>query len=363
MYPNEEQKKTIKKWLGAGRFIYNKCLYFIKESYKIDKTNVLKEKILREKFINDYNYQVENKWMLDIPYDVKDEFMRDLLKNYKSNFAKGDMFSLRFKTKKDNTQSLSVLSKQWGKTRGGYSELFHSKKLKCNEILPKKLNYTSRLLTNKLGEYFLAIPKRINDISNIHENQVDKEISLDPGVRTFQTGYDPNGFIFNFCPNDIGKLARLLHHKNKLCSKMTKVNHSDKQNIKRAILKSFRKINDKVFDCHKKIALWLCKNYNRIYIPRLSFHNMKNLSKRNKAKLVVWNHCGFVDRLIDKSKEFLNCKVFEVTEEFTSKTCGCCGQVNKELGSSKTFNCNKCKSTFDRDANGARNILLKNKSH
>ena len=60
-----------------------------------------------------------------------------------------------------------------------------------------------------------------------------------------------------------------------------------------------------------------------------------------------------------KSKEYFGCNVLEVTEEYTSKTCGKCGFINKKLGANKIFNCNKCKLQIDRDLNGARNILLK----
>jgi len=49
-----------------------------------------------------------------------------------------------------------------------------------------------------------------------------------------------------------------------------------------------------------------------------------------------------------------------VNESYTSKTCGRCGNINKELGSSKSYKCSKCHLEIDRDVNGARNIYLKN---
>lgn len=51
--------------------------------------------------------------------------------------------------------------------------------------------------------------------------------------------------------------------------------------------------------------------------------------------------------------------ITQVTEEYTSKTCGNCGELNEKLGSNKTFECQKCKIVIDRDCNGCRNILLK----
>ena len=49
------------------------------------------------------------------------------------------------------------------------------------------------------------------------------------------------------------------------------------------------------------------------------------------------------------------------TEEFTSKTCTRCGQIN-EVGGSEIYKCSGCKLTLDRDINGARNIYLKCKN-
>ena len=48
-----------------------------------------------------------------------------------------------------------------------------------------------------------------------------------------------------------------------------------------------------------------------------------------------------------------------ITEEYTSTTCGECGNLNLTLGSKKVYYCQHCKIIIDRDVNGARNILIK----
>ena len=50
-------------------------------------------------------------------------------------------------------------------------------------------------------------------------------------------------------------------------------------------------------------------------------------------------------------------------EEYTSQTCGRCGQLNKELGKEKQFRCPGCGLNTDRDFNGSRNVLLKQLTH
>ena len=50
-------------------------------------------------------------------------------------------------------------------------------------------------------------------------------------------------------------------------------------------------------------------------------------------------------------------RLYLVSEEYTSKTCGGCGIVNN-IGGGKEYRC-ECGVDIDRDINGARNILIK----
>ena len=368
IYPDPEQKLILNRWFGTSRFIYNKSLNYIKEEFNKKQrksSDILNIKDLRSKLINDSNYTNENKWLLEIPYDVKDESLRDLVKNYSSNFAKKTSFQIRHKKRKDGN-SLNVLSKHWNKKSGMYSKIF-TNNLRCERKLPVNLDYTSRIIRDDLGNYFICIPslrkkeeKENKETVLSYDNQVNKTTSIDPGVRTPLTCFDPTGKIIKFGSNDLAHLFRLFHYKNKLQSLITKTkNHSQRYKYKKALIRLTQKINNLVQDSHRKISLWLCQNYNTIIIPKLNFHNFKQMSKKNRTKMSLWSHCAFVDRLVDKSKEFLNCKVIIVQEDFTSKTCGNCGFIKKDLGKAETFNCDKCSLCIDRDTNGSRNIFLK----
>jgi len=70
------------------------------------------------------------------------------------------------------------------------------------------------------------------------------------------------------------------------------------------------------------------------------------------------SHCSFVDRLIDKSKSY-GTKVSVITEENTSRTCTCCGNIKHDLKGSKIFDCQRCGVKIDRDLNGSINIMKK----
>ena len=77
-------------------------------------------------------------------------------------------------------------------------------------------------------------------------NGKNSMIFLDPGVKNFLTGYDPSGKVIIFGERDIGRIARLLHYKRKIHSKMSKANHKKKINLGKAMLTILEKIRNLV---------------------------------------------------------------------------------------------------------------------
>src|SRR4051812_24878354 len=85
--------------------------------------------------------------------------MNDLLKGYSSNFASNKKFNMKFHSKKDHQQSITILSKHWSRSRGEYAFL---RKIKSAEVLSEKLEYDSRLVVNRLGTFYIRIPQPLN---------------------------------------------------------------------------------------------------------------------------------------------------------------------------------------------------------
>ena len=124
------------------------------------------------------------------------------------------------------------------------------------------------------------------------------------------------------------------------------------------------KVQNWMKDAHWKIARDLASKNDHIMISRFKVSDMvKKLSRKissdNVRKMLNWGHFIFRQRLKHKSEEF-NCQVHEVSEHYTSKTCGRCGNIHWNLGSSKNFKCPYCNFELDRDWNGARNVFLMN---
>ena len=379
IYPTRKQEQTLLKWMGTARWTYNKIIQHKNDdaSLKCTKGN------LRALSVNAIAPDVvDNPWVMDTPFEIRDQAMIDYIKARAAGWSKSQkrkdrgqdketMSEYKFRSRKDRTQTISVLKKNWGRARGVYSDVFHADKMKSEKPLPQKLEFDTRLTRTRLGEYYLAVQTRVQPIRR--ENQSPervKTISLDPGVRTFMTGYDKDGFVQEW--GTAASRQRIV----RLCIKYDKVrslmDHPDTRSrlrcrLRKVALRMQRKLSNLVRDLHRKLAKWLCENYDVVLIPTFEVKNMvakkSDMSKRLHSKtaraMCCWSHFAFRRSLIAKSKQYEGMQVLQVTEEYTSKTCGVCGKLNASLAGGKVFKCPTCGYCTDRDANGARNILLK----
>jgi putative transposase len=400
LYPNEEQKQTLLKWIGCVRWTYNKVVDAI-EKDKIPRT----KKALRAKCVNTELFNTEDtKWILNTPYDMRDEGMNDVLKAYTSNFAKdtGKSFEIKYRSKKDKQQSVVIHSKYWKCKRGHYAFLHE---VKSAEPLPTNLDYDSRLIRTRLGEYYLCIPKPLELVRENQSHQYNQEeeaegsgvIALDPGIRTFQTGFCADGTVTEWGKGDMSRIYRLCYayddlqsrwsnsksngmckkcrHKKEMnpkhthCEKCIKhkdvnISHRKRYRMKKAGLRILQRIRNLVDELHKKMVRWLCLHYRVVLLPEFETSKMlrrgqRRIGSKTARAMATWSHYRFKQRLLHKSREYPDCRIYIVNEAFTSKTCGHCGYIHSALGGSKVFKCPSCKWEIDRDVNGARNILIR----
>src|SRR2546430_14355088 len=167
---------------------------------------------------------------------------------------------------------------------------------------------------------------------------------------------------------DINRMYRLCLHYDRIQSERDSIhgksNKRKRYKLRRCMLRIHKKIRNLVDECHRKFARWLCENHHVVLLPEFKTKNMvkrgfRKIHSKTARQMMTWSHYRFRQYLLHKSREYPWCKVVICTEEYTSKTCGCCGVINRSLGSLKTFQCPSCGATIDRDVNGARNVLLK----
>jgi putative transposase len=101
-------------------------------------------------------------------------------------------------------------------------------------------------------------------------------LALDPGVRTFVTGYSPSGLAVEWGKGDIGRIYRLCHALDKLQSKWSQkeVRHRRRYKMKRAARRIQKKIRNLVDEMHKKLTRWIVEQHHTVLLPEFETQRM-----------------------------------------------------------------------------------------
>ena len=420
IYPSKKQKIFFNKCFGTTRYIYNKVVQFINQKYfeKKEEINRLKNKgciklvnkkqcckdvsenhsyfcnkhkackinydfklnlpyLRKQVLVNDKDLPTDMLWLKEIPYDTRQLVIKDFIAAYKAaitNLRRGnhEYFNMKYKSRKNLSQIFHI------DKRAIKPDLLLFKKRKIGKLrtrkkmkkwIEKNINeivHDCKIIRYNPNQYYLLLNMKQEKISI---KASCKSVSLDPGIRTFQTFYSPDGVagklgkkIFKKHLFKYAKRIDILDGiKSKCKKKKTKMNISKRQFLLRT------KIKNVVNDYHWKIAHFLCNNFETIIIPdfkvkKMTLKRKRNINSKITRSMLTLSHYSFKKKLEHKCKIYKR-RLIVTSEAFTSKTCGVCGNVNKNLGSKKILKCQKCNIEIDRDYNGARNILLRVCSH
>jgi putative transposase len=218
-------------------------------------------------------------------------------------------------------------------------------------------------------EYYLLFPFKSPRAVESTGTFEGHGIGLDPGMRKFITGYGTDGrAVFFGAKNPGRRFVRMQWFKDlidsKLRAKQGGVFRSTGRDRKRLRAKRAR-MQERMYnirsDFHHKVANWITKNYKVVALGKLPKHIIsrdRHLPKVVKRAYNALAHFKFRCCLADKCAA--RGVVFTaLNEAYTSKTCTLCGYM-QDIGSKETYTCSCCPgASWDRDVNGARNILLK----
>ncbi len=291
--------------------------------------------------------------------------------NYRNNETD---FSINYKSKKSDIETICFEDQSYPtiinniRNKYCYTKIINGRKKRMYLTLKEIKEFVDiksiEIIHNKnTGEYTLNLPvsKDFNlpddKRSESQARNIDGNIiALDPGIRTFITGYSLTDII-TFGDKCTEKIFSLLLTHDKLIILDTHT-QKEKDNINEYKKKLRYKVQCMIDDMHWKTIKYLTSNYSIIICPRFETKNMmKKLSKENNRKLAALSFFKFQERLKYKCK-VNNRKLIVMNESYTSRTCSVCGYLNSKC-SKKEFNCKSCNFNIDRDINGSRNIMIK----
>ena len=382
IYASEEIYHQFRKGFGTRRRCWNRAVNKVfNEGEKLSnfKLDTLLYKLISEQpeeygWIKEVNTMIKSSVLKDFGLATK-KYYQEARKNINStstdNPNKGKP---KFKKKKDSTQSFRLTKKNqsvfaidskfsfsftWTREFGRIS-------VRTRESLEflKDKDIKEMTILRQAGKYYISIC--YEDTKEQKRTSKTGKIGLDLGVKSLYASYDGLEFT-TFKKLDFSEInKRIALISQKLARKQYGSNNYWK--LITQLQKWYKKASDTKRDLYYKQANWLCTNYSHIVIDDFSY---KAYLAMNQVKGLVGRHtrirllqeessCLFKDILLYQSTKFTNCVVeFVAKGTPTTQTCSKCGhkQEKKLELKDRTFKCEHCGFTIDRDFNSAINTF------
>ena len=346
IYPNDEQESLIARHFGCSRFVYNYFLNERKEQYQKDKKS--DNYYSQAKTLTDLKKQEEYNWLKEVNSQTIQFALRNLDTAY-VNFFRGNAQFPNFKSRKHkNTFTIPQFGRleenkiYIPKFKGGIKV-----KLDKREIKGKigKMNITK----TPTGKYYVSI---FTEQSIEQLPKTNKQVGIDLGIKDFVITSDGIKFKNNrYTKKYSRELKKAQQH---LSRKKKGGNGFEKQKLKVA------KIHEKITSCRldtlHKVSYQLVKENDLIVVEDLNVKGMiKNPKLSKHISDVSWGN--FVN-LLNYKCDWYGKELVKVNRFYpSSKTCNCCGWINKNLKlSEREWSC-KCGKKHNRDLNASKNIL------
>lgn len=345
VYPSKELHRVWKRWLAAYRWVYNWTVAALKagEGHSAYYLQALARAADRPE------------WVKDLPGHQLQEAVSDALDAFWQ--AKKNNGCAKFKSCQSPTQVIKFKAGNFKHSRW-YPKKTGKLELKTSQQWPEQCAYGTQLVY-KQGKWFGIFPT----VREVIPTSSDGVIALDPGVRTFLTGYDGDS-VFEVGQKDIGRINRLCTHLDQLMSKIAlspvkRVRYK----MRKAASRLRERIQNLVKDLHNKTARHLLDHYKLILLPTFESSQMvkkqrRKIRSKTARNMLTLKHYSFKQHLKQAAARE-GIIVVEVNEAYTSKTCPECGHIHDKLGGSKQFRCPNCGYSAHRDWNGARSIMIR----
>lgn len=339
--PNKEQLVALKKAAGCARYAYNYALATWKEQYALSKEGKAEKpdihKIGRLWTIN------KPEWAYESPKDVSQRAILNLGKAY-VNFWKGEAKVPSFKKKGIN--DVFYISNTKFNIVGKRIKLPKISSIKLTEPLRFKGKIMGAVVSRCADDWFISIQVEMPDSPESTSKSV---VGVDVGVKSLAVASDgsilENHRLLKQYVKKLKKAQRILARKQLRSHRKEK-----------ALLK-LQKLHQKICairqDAIHKFTSKLSKNHGTAVIETLNVQKMKEKGQRWLSILLQDTAMAEVHRQLEYKMRTVKAPAFYPS----SKMCSSCGHIVDKLAlSERTYRCNVCGYSCDRDLNASYNL-------
>ena len=349
IYPNKTQFNLLNQVFGDVRFIWNQLVANFNNYGMVEYKDKLSEKELKEKypFLKDsISYALQQK-RIDFESTKKQFFNpKRKVKLGRMSFKKKDVANDSFRIP---GQTLLQNNKTPFDFQNNKIKLTKLGKVKCKyDRYPDGALKSVTVSKTKTGKYYVSC---LIEEESSSKSRTNKVVGIDLGLKELLTL--SNGDVFKnprWFRESQSKLAKAQKH---LSRKKKGSSRYNKQKLK--VAKIHEKIsNQREWYIHN-ITTTLVNNFDIICIEDLNVEGMKKKFGKSISDAVF----STIVKQLQYKTNWYGKFIGQINRWYpSSKTCSCCGSVNKELTlKDRTYICSECGTTIDRDLNASINIL------
>ena len=349
-YPTDQQRQSLAQLFGCVRVVWNDALSICKQFQKLPKNSDLQKLVITQA-----KKTAEREWLSDVSVTPLQQSVADLGVAYK-NF---------FDSLKGRRKGSKVGSPKFKKKVGKQSARFtlNSFSIKGDEVYLAKIGNVKPIWSRSLpsapssvtvikdaaGRYFLSFVVEVIQIQVLPTNP---SIGIDLGLTHLAITSDGDKYSN---PQHFAKHQRNLKRKQQKLSRKQKGSNS-RQKARLKVAKVHAKISRCREDFLHKLSRKIVNENQVIAVENLG---VKNMVRNHKlAKLISDCGWGMFGTML-KYKAEKEGKTYQEVDRFfpSSKTCHVClNQVSSLPLDVRSWTCEHCQTTHDRDINAAVNI-------
>lgn len=208
----------------------------------------------------------------------------------------------------------------------------------------------SYVISKKAGNWYVSIQCEIADDTRTESTSV---VGVDVGCKHWAVASD--GTVCK-SPSSLKDYERQLKRKQRLLARRQKGSNR-RAKAKLQVQKAYQKIQNTKLDTIHKFTSTIAKNHGLVVVEDLNIESMKESDNKCIRKGVQNSAMSEIIRQLK-----YKCNNHLVVDRFfpSSKTCSNCGNVKNDLTlSDRTYHCDSCHTTIDRDMNAALNLQRK----
>ena len=345
--PGAEAETLLCRHAGACRWVWNMCVERFNNREDTSHTALMKHlTTLRHSEV----------WLGEQPVVPQQQTIRDFISAKQAFFDKVRKRP-KFKKKRAALPSMNYTKRGFGITKEGRLRLAGGIVVAVvwSRSLPSEPK-SVRVFQDPTGWWWASFVIDIDEEARPREN--NDAIGIDWGVKTpatttnadFNLGYTPR------VKDNAKALAKYQKRMNRHCKAQRR---EDYNRAKKRAAKLHRRVKNQRKEQSRKWAQRVAKNHSIIAVE--DFKPKFLASNKTLAKKSSDNAIGMVKRELNEAAKTFGCDLVLVDPKYTTMDCSNCGARHKtalELHV-RTYHCEHCGMTLDRDVNAARNMLIR----